>query len=128
MNLNEVCHFRLITGEELVSPISAETEAEYILTNPMVMEWHDNEKGRIMMLATYMPYASRNEIIIQKAHVITCSDVNAEMEKHYYLSCRINKKLELNNMKALTEINQMMEETLVGLSVPRYQISSDKIH
>jgi len=127
----KVQHLRLVNGEEVLSVIEREDATAYYLSSPMVVAIREDDFGKMTVLMNYIPYNKSTLVPISKAHVITCSDIHEEMERHYFLSLKINKQAELGMLESLRETNSMMEKALVTSPKARKKHvmpGSDKLH
>lgn len=110
---NEVVHIRLLNGDELVGQIMDQTKSSLTVRNPLSVEIHDEEAGRVVVLVKYSPYAKIPMITLQKKHILTSQAVHEEMVRHYVLSLRLAGRADRYTVESLRAINKVMEQALM---------------
>lgn len=110
----EIRHFRMINSEEVIAEIIGETETSYILKNPYMVI----EVSETMTLAKYVPFSANQSVEIQKKHIITKTELHAEMIRYYKNTMTIGKNTAEAAMVGLAGINDAMEEYIYEGKVP----------
>lgn len=69
----EILAFRLLSGDEVISIIAAETDTTYELENPAQIATQMTESGKIgLMIAAFQPYAESNVTLNKHAVASIC--------------------------------------------------------
>ena len=75
--------FTLISGVEIISEISQETETSYFTKNPAIMALQENEDGGMgIMIAAFQPYADGLSELHKCSISATCVPVEALAEEY----------------------------------------------
>jgi len=110
-----ICHIKLITGEDLLGDVNDHTKNTVLINGPFVVEERINSSsgGAVMVLAPYAAYGTSQDIWFQDSHILFVTPVNDEYRKFYIASRKYNEKyLQPAQMKELNKIVDAMEDAV----------------
>jgi len=128
--LENVKHFRLINGEEVLAEIFEENKTNIIVKNPMQVI--DNSGS--IVLTKFIPFSKDQLLNFDRFHVITISDLHDEMVRYYNNSILISMNATEKSIEGISKVNDMMEDYIHNSSDPSddffamIQPSSNTIH
>lgn len=107
-----ICHIKLITGEDLLGSVDDNTKDTVLITSPYAVEERINSSSgtTVMVLAPYAAYGPSQDIWFQDKHILFMTPANEEYCKFYLASKKYNEKyLQPAQMKELNKIVDAME-------------------
>lgn len=110
-----ICHIKLITGEDLLGGVDDHTKDTVLISAPYVVEERINSSSgsTVMVLAPYAAYGPSKDIWFQDSHILFMTPANDEYKKFYLASKKYNEKyLQPAQMKELNKIVDAMEEAV----------------
>jgi hypothetical protein len=110
-----ICHIKLITGEDLLGSVDDHTKDSVLISSPFVVEERTNSStgSTVMVLAPYAAYGTSQDIWFQDTHILFMTAANDEYRKFYLASKKYNDKyLQPAQMKELNKIVDAMESAV----------------
>ena len=110
-----ICHIKLITGEDLLGSVDDHTKSTVLINGPFVVEERINSSSgsTVMVLAPYAAFGTSQDIWFQDSHILFVTAVNEEYRKFYLASRKYNEKyLQPAQMKELNKIVHAMEDAV----------------
>lgn len=104
----DIRHFKLITGDDIVGDLIQATETFFVIDNPLVMdEWMDTKSGQSgIVLNKYCPFSTDNFVEVQRANVVTHYPVHEVVRGYYYTSLRMTEKYTERLLEQLAGISK----------------------
>jgi hypothetical protein len=110
-----ICHIKLITGEDLLGSVDDNTKDSVLINAPYVVEERINSSSgsTVMVLAPYAAYGPSQDIWFQDTHILFMTIASDEYKKFYLASKKYNEKyLQPAQMKELNKIVEAMEDVV----------------
>jgi hypothetical protein len=110
-----ICHIKLITGEDLLGSVDDHTKNTVLINSPFVVEERTSSStgSTVMVLAPYAAYGPSQDIWFQDTHIMFMTVANEEYRKFYLVSKKYNEKyLQPAQMKELNKIVDAMEDAI----------------
>ena len=110
-----ICHIKLITGEDLLGNVDDHTKDSVLINSPFVVEERTNSStgSTVMVLAPYAAYGTSQDIWFQDTHILFMTVASDEYHKFYLASKKYNDKyLQPAQMKELNKIVDAMESAV----------------
>lgn len=107
-----VCIFKLTSGEELVGVYKGENDTLIFVQNPLIIEETLTLDGQTsVLLSTYLPFAdTENTLSFLKFHVLQALPVKPEVQNYYWNSLKYNQQFVNSQLeKRLAAVNKNME-------------------
>ena len=102
---------KLVSAEVVIARLDAETEDDYILEYPMLVNYANDYTTykTSMFLSSLNPFHTRsNYLPIAKKHIIFVSSIDDDIRDYYELN--VTKKAERENSNSLKEFAELLEE------------------
>jgi hypothetical protein len=110
-----ICHIKLITGEDLLGIVEDNAKNTVLINSPYVVEERTNSTSgaTVMVLAPYAGYGFSQDIWFQDKHIMFVTPANDEYAKFYVASKKYNEKyLQPAQLKELNKIVDSMEAAI----------------
>ena len=112
---------RLINGDELITEVVGlykdGSKQFLVIKEPLLVQ--GDESGNVILLS-YIPFASSNQIEIDCRHIVTRSEIHPEMERYYNNSLICNQRFSDPAMiERVRETNRQIE---LQLEEPQPQV------
>lgn len=110
-----ICHIKLITGEDLLGNVDDHTNDSVLINSPFVVEERTNSStgSTVMVLAPYAAFGPSQDIWFQDTHILFMTVASDEYRKFYLASKKYNDKyLQPAQMKELNKIVDAMEDAV----------------
>lgn len=110
-----ICHIKLITGEDLLGSVDDHTKDSVLINSPFVVEERVNSStgSTVMVLAPYAAYGPSKDIWFHDTHILFMTVASDEYCRFYLASKKYNDKyLQPAQMKELNKIVDAMEDAV----------------
>ena len=110
-----ICHIKLITGEDLLGSVDDHTKDSVLISSPFVVEERTNSStgSTVMVLAPYAAFGPSQDIWFQDTHILFMTTASDEYRKFYLASKKYNDKyLQPAQMRELNKIVDAMEDAV----------------
>lgn len=110
-----ICHIKLITGEDLLGSVDDHTKDTILINSPFVVEERTSSStgSTVMVLAPYAAFGPSQDIWFQDNHVVFMTVASDEYRRFYLASKNYNEKyLQPAQMKELNKIVDAMEDAI----------------
>jgi hypothetical protein len=124
--------YKLINGEELIGVTIESDEYNYVVKNPLILQFIDNEDSMSgMILVNYIPFCMEDFIRISRDTVVAKIPVNSSLAEYYEKSVLYNEKVTSKKMNqslalATTYLDQMLDSIEELESKPKQSIAERK--
>lgn len=86
-NSDDIRHFKLVSGEEIISNVLGKDNSEYILEMPLKMHIVINARGQQFFFTKWQPLTDTEICSIFSSHIISYTVVKDEIKKKYNMLC-----------------------------------------
>lgn len=110
-----ICHIRLINGDEILCEVVKNTAKDVTVRRPMVVSEKTDAKTKasIITMSRYVMFNGDTDTKIQKPHVVTMTTVLNEFQTYYFNSIEYNSRfVEPQVLDQIAYVNEVMESAL----------------
>ena len=107
-------HFRLINGDEIIGDLINQSPEYYYIDNPMVVDdWIDQQAGEGgIVLNRFCTFSRENFVAISYDHVISMVPTDPSVSKFYYESIKYASKSTDRLFKRLEDVADSISESM----------------
>lgn len=108
-----VCHLRLVNGDEILADIIHTDEDYMVVDKPLYVNEQMNSEGKsVVVLTKYIPFAASEICQFKQSHVLTTTPLHPSMVKYYYNSLYFTSNHENKMLFEIEKANVLMEQVM----------------
>lgn len=107
-------HFRLINGDEVLGDLINNSSSYYYINDPMVIDdWYDQSGGQGgIILNRFCTFSDDNFVAINQNHVVSMVPVSDNVKEYYYQSVKLSTRASSRLFEQLSDAAETIKVSM----------------